>query len=783
MNPVSIARLTVRLSLLVAMVMVMACKPGVLNEPSPIELGYDPTTGKLVPCDAAHFKGITLDEVTADFTKNVEPSLIAPGTGCTSCHGSASGRSFMLSGDAKSDFNKAYAAGLLSGTPGSILDRLQSTDVLAKMPRDESAWTVQKIAPVNKVACELSGVQLAGGPGPDEMFPPDLTTPYSGPAIAYYDNTFLNYSQLKGKVKTVFNDDWVRGTVDNFTTNIGPLGGVDFSTHFIEARTATSDFLLSLDPLSKDVCSQAATKKTGPFTGLDTLAAVVDQPTSQTQKFEAESITVTPATGAGQMTTNPVAAYQLNANGTLSTSVNFPSAGSYTLTLRALGSFAHDPDGTLHFAIASIKIDSVEVKQIETTAAYADYGFTITVASGGAHDVSISFINDYTTLATTPKEDRNFSLDYFTVAGSAGTARSTAAKNNIKTLYSKMLYRAASDQEVTDTYSLLTDLTVFNALPDPWSGVCEALIRHPDFLFTLPPSRAKSTNAPERQQLLQMKIALDLIARAPTPAELTQLASASSDTMVDYYLRTPEFQTYFFYKMRIRTESDGTSDADEPARLWTYLMLNGQPFQQLLNGDYSVDPSFKKIARDAIHGATGVLTMKGFIQHKQGLPHYNYAARVLEDFMGYVFEVPPEVAEMRLGATAATTVDPKSICFNCHQLLTPLATQRQAWDDDGNYRTVDGQGQPIDDTDKGLVPTYPYKGKGMQSFSTLAVKKERFIRHTLDAEYTLLFGRPMRYDQDERGIYKQLWDMNGQTQGNLRSTLKAMIATQSYQGL
>ncbi len=128
--------------------------------------------------------------------------------------------------------------------------------------------------------------------------------------------------------------------------------------------------------------------------------------------------------------------------------------------------------------------------------------------------------------------------------------------------------------------------------------------------------------------------------------------------------------------MRIRTESEGTADSDEPARLWTYLATTGAPMQELLTGDYSVAADFSKVPRPSVHGKTGVLTMKGFIQNKPGLPHYNYAARVMTDFMGSIFEVPSEVFDMRGAATAASTVDPTSICFSCHQLLTPLAHQR-----------------------------------------------------------------------------------------------------------
>ena len=71
-----------------------------------------------------------------------------------------------------------------------------------------------------------------------------------------------------------------------------------------------------------------------------------------------------------------------------------------------------------------------------------------------------------------------------------------------------------------------------------------------------------------------MKVAQDLVARPPTDAEIQAFTSGAKtlDQMVDGWLASAEFQAYAYYKMRIRTESDGTSDSDEPARLWTRIL-------------------------------------------------------------------------------------------------------------------------------------------------------------------------------------------------------------------
>jgi hypothetical protein len=195
-----------------------------------------------------------------------------------------------------------------------------------------------------------------------------------------------------------------------------------------------------------------------------------------------------------------------------------------------------------------------------------------------------------------------------------------------------------------------------------------------------------------------------------------------------------------------------------------------------------VTPTFDKTTRGPEHGKTGVLTMPGFIKTKAGLPHYNYAARVMTDFMGQLFEVPPDIVAMRVNSTAASTVDPNSRCIACHGILTPLATQRLRWADDGTYRTTDDKGAPIDDSDRNMVPDYPYKGKGMEAFSTQAVKKERFLRQTFQSQFLFFVGRQMRYNQDERTVYLALWRSAFDKKGDLRETMKIVANVPSYLG-
>jgi len=194
-----------------------------------------------------------------------------------------------------------------------------------------------------------------------------------------------------------------------------------------------------------------------------------------------------------------------------------------------------------------------------------------------------------------------------------------------------------------------------------------------------------------------------------------------------------------------------------------------------------VDTNFGQQTRPAEHGKTGVLTTKGYLSSKPGLPHYNYPARVLSGFMGSIFEVPPEVFDQRGTSTAASTVDPSSICYSCHQLLTPLAHQRLSWADDGTFRTT-LNGAPVDDSDRGLVANYPYKGPGLASFATKAVKKEPFIRRMINTQVRLLIGRELRATTDERVLYKQLWDTAFANNGDLRPVLKSVANSPTFRG-
>ncbi len=314
-----------------------------------------------------------------------------------------------------------------------------------------------------------------------------------------------------------------------------------------------------------------------------------------------------------------------------------------------------------------------------------------------------------------------------------------------------------------------------------WEGLCRALIAHPDFLFTRPRSLASIKEPKQRRRLQLVKLAQDLVGRTPLPGEIARLdKGATLSQMIDTYMASQEFRDFYFHRVRLYLESQGTEMQDEPVRLWSYVAFNDRPFKEILTADYTVDTALRKQPRSPIHGKTGLLTMKGFIQGKPGLPHFNYPAQVTQKFLGYVFEVPAEVVEAREGITASATTDPKSLCYSCHKVLTPLAYQRGFWDDNGNYRQHDETHLRIDDSDRNLVSSYPYKGNGMEAFALQAQNKERFIRTILQTHFVWYFGREMRFETDERDLYKRLWDITHKKNYALRPIIKAILLSPEY---
>ncbi len=736
------------------------------------------------------------DALVQRFSDEIHPLMTRQGQGCLSCHAAGSGRLLEMGATPTETYFKLKTADMLRFGPGRMYDRVARDS----MPAGGPYWSDDDKESLFSFVCAFSTWRAAGPDEPpvDEVFPPALEQPYTGPPATEYDNTFLTFDQLKGRVRVQFGDDWVRDGVDLFHENISLFGGVDFTTSYIPARGATPEFLVGLSVMAPDVCQRAVALGSGPFVDVDTAAPVREEPASETRSFAATDLLSIDAAGA--VRASPWAIYgsspaflSVSTNGGGRVELSFPIAGRYTFEILAQGDEAGPELPHMELRVGDLAPFGFDVPESQE---YIVYTAQLDV-SAGVLPVDVVFTNDYYMPEDVDptQRDRNLRLAGVTIKGplpgstEGAPGAQAATMDRLSLVFERILLRdpVRADAEPTldeilPLYQLLLALEGEGGdRASAWSGVCEALLLHPDFLFTRPP-HFDVAGDDDRERLLLIKTALDLLFRPPTSAELLRydVGEVTRADLVTEWLASEELARAFFHRARVLLETDGSEQGDEPARLLTHLFLEDKPVKELLIGSYAVDTSFAAEARAPEHGATGLLTMPGYIRGKPGLPHYNYAARVLTGFLGEVFEVPPEVFDERATATAASTVDPASVCYGCHRLLTPLAHQRLRWADDGSYRATFEDGTPIDDSDRGLVDDYPFAGSGLAAFAEHAVRKEGFLRRMANTQFELLMGRPMRAELDERALYRELWEILDGGDGTLREVLLHILFDEAY---
>jgi hypothetical protein len=753
--------------------------------------GGDGGGGPAPDCPAIDGNALTTDSLIQDFTTDVYPLMTREPGGCTACHAAGSGRQLEMGVNAGETFHKIRTGGFFDLEAGSMFARVDADE----MPDQGPYWSAVEKDALKGFVCKVMAFDEANPDAPplDEIFPPALEDPYTGALSTEYDNTFLTFEQLKGRVAVQFGDDWVRNSVDQFAENITLFGGVDFTNTFIAARGATPEFLVGLDVMAPDVCGQAAANGTGPFAGLDLAAPTMEEPSTITWNYSVDDyISID---GGGDVRAMPWSIggtdpryLNLYSNGGGRVDLAVPIDGTYTFQFIAQGREG-GPD-LPHMEIRA-GVQTPVGFDVPEGPGFLPYATDIDMPAG-TQPVDVVFTNDY----WDPDNgiDRNARLASLAVWGplpgstSGAPGARDATLSRLESLFERILLRAPVRDadplvdEVVPLYDLLMALEAFDGdRQAAYQGVCEALLRHPDFLFTRPPS-FDLLPLNQRERLLLVGDALNLLDRPPTADELSRydVGQATRDDLLTEWLASTDFRDAFYHRMRLLLESDGTPEGDEPARLFTYLFLQDRPIKELLTSDYGVDAAFAQTVRLPEHAGTGLLTMEGYIKSKPGLPHYNYAARVLTGFLGFIFEVPQEVFDQRDTATAASTVDPTSICYNCHRVLTPLAHQRLKWLDDGTYRDVDDNGDPIDDTDRGMVEGYPYAGTGMAGFAAAAVRKEGFIRRMANTQFQMLFTRQLRHDEDERSLYYDLWMSAAEGEGTFRDILVTIMHHDAY---
>jgi hypothetical protein len=951
---------------------------------------------------------------------------------CLLCHAKPKRTPLGLSKNPQATFRILLEGGYFDlNAHHSLYARLTEPDDKKRMPPEpHDRWTPAQLQKLKTFSERVQVVLTRNNLRLDEMFPLSLQLPFEGKQVQIQDTTFLTYTQLKGKIKTVFNDDWIRDERDRFAEDVAMFGGADFRRTFSETNRPTAQFLSGLDMLARDVVSRAYLNRTGPFQSLpdkfpdprnlktpdaayrqaiNTLyQRMLFRPATEPEQKSAfafiqgvykaqKSLTpdeydlrleLTVSDVQGLKTTRTFTLIVLNTSYSLhqelidQSQAEQENRGRYTLkqpvTLKAndknqlLRLTNQDTYGVMSIEAIELKgpLPGTEVQKVKVTdvgvqlegawkkagEAYHDNDenkgsshvlFPLTVKQAGRYEISVLYrvLKDRYMATAVPVEMLSQDKHWLAVAppppvplpgeahyridqsmdtrpywdsrtvfkfekpeqgvelNNAGTRRTVVAdavrfvpqgegksvlvraseaegidqwkefksgdfdayntvgpklysdenkrKGELKLLYrpgktkdwdAGKLYRLQVHYPAREYTETRTPLIVRAAASSPivqvrfpvrahvgakveldasasynvqhtplkyhwrqvggprvqlanssgakvsftapalsphqavWEGLCQALMKHPDFLFTRPPSLAYVKEPKIQQRLKLVKIAQDLVGRPPALAELNALDKGTPLTkLVDNYLNSKEFETYYFRRSRLLLESHGTPEDDEPVRLWCYVAFNNRPFSEILTADYTVDEKMQRQKRPEYHGKTGLLTMKGFMKGKPGLPHFNYAAVVAEKFLGYVFEVPPEIVEARQTATAAATTQPGTTCYSCHKILTPLAYQRLRWTDDGKYRETDEKGRPIDDTDQNAVASYPFKGRGLEAFATQAVKKERFTRAMINTHFLFIHGREMRYSQDERGLYARLYKTCQQNGQSIKALLKALV--------
>jgi hypothetical protein len=336
------------------------------------------------------------------------------------------------------------------------------------------------------------------------------------------------------------------------------------------------------------VCSTALTAGTGPFDGFEPPSDIVGEPPVSTQRFDATEFRFVGDTFGLIEADPPILQYWWD--GTARVEFDFPMAGTYRITVSAEGVEGGDELPNLEVRVGDVA-EGFDV----SGGGFADYSVELSV-SGGRRLIDLIFANAWN--EPDPDMNRSMRVRGVTVEGplagsTAGTPETYGAvADQIRQLFERILLRApnqgASDDEIVPLYSTLLALDTYTSdRDDAWGGVCEALMHHPDFLFTRP---VHFDVAPLDQaaRLLLIKTAFDLLDRPPTVEEFTRFDTGTTrEQLIDEWLSSVEFRDAIFHRARIILKTDGTVEGDELARLLTHLFIAERPIKELLTGDYA----------------------------------------------------------------------------------------------------------------------------------------------------------------------------------------------------
>jgi hypothetical protein len=208
------------------------------------------------------------------------------------------------------------------------------------------------------------------------------------------------------------------------------------------------------------------------------------------------------------------------------------------------------------------------------------------------------------------------------------------------------------------------------------------------------------------------KMALDLVHRGPTAAELAQLkGGATLSQLADGYLASPGFSAVVFdwYRREFPPTSITPAgiDTEEPARIARHVVINDRDYRELLTGTFTVGADGSVVEQTG-KPAAGVLSTRHYMTSALGLLRRNWAGRYERQWTGIVLQaisIPPgdPIDTSRAGLAN------NPMCANCHVHpiygIDHLAKFVDCWKDDGSYNaactppqtqflTVPGQGLP-----------------------------------------------------------------------------------------
>ena len=216
--------------------------------------------------------GEVREQFSQRFENEIFPLLASGVSGCFSCHGENTKTPLQLLADGRQTFLRLLQKQYFDSTnPSSLLAKLTATKESVRMPPAPlPPMAEERIQIFRTFVHDL--VRAIGEPDQpwDERFPDELREPYLDSSFdkRAEGNSFLTFYQLKGKIQTLFGDDWLRHERDMFQENIEMFGGADFYARFNESDKPSARYLAGLDLLGMDVASKSYLNRSGPMAGL-----------------------------------------------------------------------------------------------------------------------------------------------------------------------------------------------------------------------------------------------------------------------------------------------------------------------------------------------------------------------------------------------------------------------------------------------------------------------------------------------------------------------------------